>query len=168
MKIPVSVIRIWSICVVPFSVGNVTLFSRTCRRENCVSISVTTRASPIFSPTENCPLARLPITHPKINVMAANSIQTTFFTSTSGLTCEGIFISRGDLFVGKPPNPGTVFRVFNRQRAEVPGLVEVEQRVLVEVTGFRNRAGPQLDVQCVRVFKVFHFHNSNERSKNAL
>ncbi len=76
--------------------------------------------------------------------------------------------SSRDLLVGKARDSGAVFCMFNRQRADIPGIVQVKQRVLVEVSRLGDYAGTQFNEQRVRVCKVFYFHNSNDLSKNAL
>jgi len=84
--------------------------------------------------------------------------------TAAGKSCSSGTIagSNRDLLVGKTGNSGALLRVFNRQRADISGIVQVEQRVLVEVSRLGNYAGTQFNEQRVRLCKIFNFHNSND------
>ena len=55
-------------------------------------------------------------------------------------------------------NVGSIFGVLNRDTANVPLLIQVQECVLVEVSGFRNVSGTELDIQRIGVSKVFNLH----------
>jgi hypothetical protein len=59
-------------------------------------------------------------------------------------------------------------RMFNRDRANVAVTIQVHHRVLVQVFGFENRCLTELDIEGVGICKIFDFHGTNDRSKNAL
>jgi hypothetical protein len=48
--------------------------------------------------------------------------------------------------------------VLDRDGADVPGLVEVYLRVLVEILGFRNRDRAELDIERVGIVKISDLH----------
>jgi hypothetical protein len=55
-----------------------------------------------------------------------------------------------------------------RDCANVTVTVQVHDRVLIKVFGFENRSLAELDLERVGICKIFYFHGTNDRSKNAL
>ena len=58
--------------------------------------------------------------------------------------------------------------VFDREAAYLPLAVEIEKRVLVQISSFSDLNGAKLDVKSVGVAKMLNLHGVNDRSKNAL
>lgn len=58
--------------------------------------------------------------------------------------------------------------VLNRDGAQMTFLVELDQRVLIEVSCFNDLGGLALDIESVRILKIRDLHGRNDRSKNAL
>ena len=53
-----------------------------------------------------------------------------------------------------------IARVLERDSAQVPLRVDIDQRVLVELTRFGSRRGPEFDAERVRILKVRDLHGA--------
>jgi hypothetical protein len=63
---------------------------------------------------------------------------------------------------------GTVAGMFKGNRANVSVGIQIQYRVFVQISRFRNILSIELNIQGIRILKVLHFHGLNPRSKNAL
>ena len=72
------------------------------------------------------------------------------------------------LLVRERRDLGALARMFNRDRANVAVTIQVHDRVLVQVFGFEDRCLAEFDIEGVGICKIFDFHGTNDRSKNAL
>jgi hypothetical protein len=52
--------------------------------------------------------------------------------------------------------------------ADISRRIQIQDRVLIQISGFRNFPALELDVQGVGVVEILYFHGLNPRSKNAL
>ena len=69
----------------------------------------------------------------------------------------------GDLFVREVRDVGAVFGVLDGDAANVALLVQIQERVLIQIFGFSNVGGTELDIQRVGILKVFNFGIVNLR-----
>jgi hypothetical protein len=58
--------------------------------------------------------------------------------------------------------------MFHGDAANLAFSINVQERVLVEVTNFRDIYRSKLDMQCIGILKIFNLHGLNDLSKNAL
>jgi hypothetical protein len=72
------------------------------------------------------------------------------------------------LFEGEMGDVCPLAGVLDGNSTNVTGLVEVQNRILVEVSTLRDFGRLELDVECVGLLEVANFHSSNDRSKKAL
>lgn len=72
------------------------------------------------------------------------------------------------LLEGKGGNAGALTRVFDGDATDLAFSINVQERVLVEVTGLGDVCCTKLDMQSIRVLEIFNFHGLKELSKNAL
>lgn len=76
--------------------------------------------------------------------------------------------SGGHLFVGELRNIGALAGMFDGDAQNIPGLVHIQKRVLIQVAGLGHLGGLEFDVQRIGVLEIAYFHGLNVRSKNAL
>jgi hypothetical protein len=72
------------------------------------------------------------------------------------------------LFEGERRNSGPVACVFNCDTTNVAASINIQECVLVEITGLDNFYSPKFDVQGIGILKIFNLHDLNDLSKNAL
>jgi hypothetical protein len=65
-------------------------------------------------------------------------------------------------------NAGALTRVFDSDATDLAFSINVQERVLVEVTGLGDVCRPKLDIQGISVLEILNFHGLKELSKNAL
>jgi hypothetical protein len=63
---------------------------------------------------------------------------------------------------------GALTGVFDGNAQDAAILVNIEQRVLIQVARFGDLSGFELDKKRIAVLKVSYSHNLNDLSKNAL
>jgi len=63
-----------------------------------------------------------------------------------------------DLFIGKGWNLSTLTCMLNGHRTHCAVLVQIDQRVFIEISGFRYQCRPQFDVERIRVLEVAYLH----------
>lgn len=73
-----------------------------------------------------------------------------------------------DLLIGKMGNVRTFTCVFDREATNIAVLVHVKQRVFIQLFGLGHLNRTKLNVQRVRLLKIFDLHRVNLRSKKAL
>src|SRR3989304_6179922 len=76
--------------------------------------------------------------------------------------------SCGNLFVRKLRRSSPLGSMLDRDRANVPLGVNVEQRIFVKITSFRHRCVSKFDEQRIGLSEVANLHGTNLRSKKAL
>lgn len=64
-----------------------------------------------------------------------------------------------DLFIRKTRNVSTLTGVLNRDAANIPGLIEIQNCVLIEILRFGYFGCFELDMERVSVLKVFDVHD---------
>lgn len=67
------------------------------------------------------------------------------------------------LFKREVRNIGPLAGVLNGDAADVSIAVEIKQGVLIQVLGFADLGGLELDVKRVRILEVLDFHGLNEK-----
>jgi hypothetical protein len=73
-----------------------------------------------------------------------------------------------DLFIGETRNVCTLTGVLDSDGADVAGLVEIQNSVLIQILRFGYFGSLELDIESVSVLKIFDVHGVNDRSKKAL
>ena len=71
--------------------------------------------------------------------------------------------SRRYLFEREVRNVGSLAGVLDGNAANVSFAVEIEQDIFVQVLGFADLSGFELDVKRVRVLEILDFHGLNDQ-----
>ena len=70
-----------------------------------------------------------------------------------------------NLFEGKMRNIRPNASMFYGYGAKLTFSIQIDQGIFVQISGFCHVCFPELNVESVRISKVFHFHGLNPRSK---
>jgi hypothetical protein len=73
-----------------------------------------------------------------------------------------------DLFIGEARNVCTLTGMLHCDAADIAPLIEIQNRVLIQILRFGYFGWLELDIERVCVLKIFDVHGENERSKKAL
>lgn len=73
-----------------------------------------------------------------------------------------------NLFKGKMWNIRANAGMFHGNSANLSFSVQIDYGVVVQLSGFCHLCFSELDVESIRISKIFHFHSLNPRSKKAL
>ena len=104
------------------------------------------------------------ITNPALNGAASADLPLLTVSWTMALQRP----SGGDLLVGKSRNPRSCRRMLYGDGADISVMVQIEQRVVVEIACLGDRDVAKLDVQRVRFGVIPDIHGLNPLSKKAL